>query len=379
MRFYNLVAILALGGVSAQVADDEGTRNLRGSEPDEVEIEGRDLVTAGAGSYSKSASVNMWQCWKGQTCRNTYEDCYAEAFSFACSEAGGSLSIAEAEFAADACCSAMAEAEACSFACVKAKGKIDMYATKASSTATTTAMNFELYAKLTSATMTIAKASSEAEAQALAAAGGGVFTGTWSNYCTGPGKRSYYCDPSGAQALADAWAGGYGDATALADAAAGSGTSTYVKGVIKATGSAIDKIYGLFCAVAKSFSWAEAHTQAVADANAIAFADAAAISLHCEKAYNDHCLCDTCVGNCRWTSKEEACSAAVAFGEAAAVSCGRAVAEAAAYSSAETMVALTYGGTLKNCKNDGKPLSLGWDGGAAEAEVGAALVCPTYD
>jgi len=59
MRFYNLVAILALGGVSAQVADDEGARNLRGAEPDEVESEGRDLIVSeSASSSSKSKSTS---------------------------------------------------------------------------------------------------------------------------------------------------------------------------------------------------------------------------------------------------------------------------------------------------------------------------------
>jgi len=374
MRFYNLVAILALGGVSAQVADDEGARNLRGAEPDEIDVEGRDLlVTASAGSYSKSATVTLHQCFKQATCVPVYEKCWAVAFSFACSVAGGSYAEADAEFFADAYCMAMAEAEASSFACVYAKGKIDLQADRSSRLG----MDFTLWAKLKSATITIAKASSEAKAKALAGTEGGVFTIAESDYCNGVGKTTFYCDPSQAKAIGAAEASSFGDAFALAEAgaASGSGTNTYVSGFIKASGSSISKIFGLFTSVAKSFSWASAYTKAMAQAYASASTDAVAFAKSCEQAYDTHCGCSSCGGKCKWKNKEEACSEAVAFGAAAAETCAGAVAESAAKAAADASVFLSFGGTLTNCQNDGQPLDLEWADGGAIGSVSCGLIC----
>jgi hypothetical protein len=379
MRFYNILAILALGGASAQVADDEGARNLRGPEPgDEVEVEGRDLlVTASSSSYSKSTKVTLHKCWKGDGCVDIYENCFAIAFSEAMTYTKGSLSVAEAHFVADACCMAMAEANACSFACVEAKGKIDLNARADTSTRFGTNMIFDLKASIESAVLTYAKAESAAAAAAIVEVGGGAYTLSDADYCNGPGKGSYKCDPTKAEALAAAEAEAYGDASALAGA--GSGAFTWVGGCIQAYGSSIDKIAGLFTSCAKSFSWAEAYTQAVAGAYAVAFADAVAISKHCGKSYDDYCGCPTCGGKCpKWASKEDACSYAKAEASAFALACADACAAASADASASALVALSFGGTLTNCKNDGKPLGIAWADGKMNGEVGCAMVCPSH-
>lgn len=374
MRFYNLVAILALGGVSAQ-------ENLRGAEPDDVvEIEDRDLlVTGSSGSYSKSVDISLWKCFEGDYCTDILEVCFADAMSYAKTYTGGSLSFADAEFFAYATCFAMAEAHACSFACVKAKAKLDLHAEKdANSGWYSNSMHYSLKAKLLTATVTFAKAATAAVAGAQAAAGGHVFTLAEADYCSGPGKDSYNCDPSLAAALGTANAKAFGDAFALslAGAAAGSGSAAGTEAKIEVYGSSIDTLYGSFTAVALAFSWAEAFAVALAKAYAEACADAEAFAIACGTAYDKHCGCSTC--SCQWESKEEACSAASAFAKAGAKAFGLAVASAAAEASAGAVVGLSWAGTLTHTKNDGKPLGFEFAGGAPLGDVGCAMVCPRY-
>jgi len=369
MRFYNLVAILALGGVSAQ-------ENLRGAEPDDVvEIEDRNLlVTASSESYSKSTEIHLWKCFEGDHCTGIFEGCYAEAMSYAKTYGSGSFSVADAEFFAYAMCAAMAEAQACSFACVKAKAKLDLHAEKDASSWRSTSMFYSLKAKLVAATVTFAKAATAAAAAAQAEVGGHAFTVAEADYCNGPGKKSYNCDPSYGEALGSANAGAYGDAFALSGAAAGSGSAAGTEACVEVKGSSIDSLYGRFTTAALAFSWAEAYAVAMAETYAAACADAESFAVACGTAYENHCSCSTC--HCQWESKEEACSAAYAFAGAGADAFALAVASAGAEASAGAVVGLSWEGTLTHCKNDGKPLGFEFVGAAPLGEVGCAMVCP---
>jgi len=382
MRFFNLVAILALVGVSADVSDVEAdvsdvevTRNLRGSEEDRDLIEeDRDLVfsytTGAASSYSKSAAFSFEKCWKSDECGDVYAHCFALAYSDAMAGAYGN-SHAAAEFFAAAFCGALAEAHGRSCACVHAKGNIDLDA-KTVMSGYTSGMEYNLTIALKSASMTWAKASTAAAAAAYATGGGYVYAGTDEEYCASEdGKHSYYCDKSGAKAYAEVSATAFGGAGALSSAAAASGASSGIKGYLSASGQKVSKVSAQFTAVAQSWAFSEAASAALAVAYTEVCADAAAIALQCDAAYDKHCS-----SGCG--DKKQACDLAIAYASGSGVSVAGAVAASVAKAFAAAKIAVTYGGTLENVENNGKPLYLALPGSKTYCKAYGAAFCPHY-
>jgi hypothetical protein len=385
MRFFNLVAILALVGVSAEVSDVEANvsdvevaRNLRGSEDRDLIEEDRDLteedrdllsigVIGGSASYSKSSSFGFHKCWKADACVDAYVHCMSYAHTNTATWASGN-SYAEAEFLAATICKALAEAHSRSCACVWARGDIDLDAKSS-----TYGMAYELQIKLKTATMTFAKASSAAGALAIAAGEGQVYATTDEAYCAGPGKDKYKCDPSKAKAYATVSALALGGAEAMADSEAAAGTNSYMAGRLSAGGQSVSSIGARFITVAKSWSFSQAETEAVAIAYTEVCGDAVAIAKQCDAAYDEHCSSGGCSG---FKDKNEACDKAVAvaqgYGSEWAVACAGSVAKAMA----ATKIVVSYGGTLKNCLNNGQPLTLALDGESSFAEASSAAVCP---
>ena len=369
MRFFNLVAILALGTVSAEVSDAVAP-NLRGSEP-EVD-ENRDLAVYAGGasaSYSKSTSFSFNCCYKGDYCMDMHAYCWEYAHTNADTYASGN-SFAEADFFAASICGAFADAHACSFACVKAKGKIDLDA-KADSKF---GKQLSLSLKLTQATMTVAKASSEASAFAIAGAAGLVYTETDADFCNGLGHGTPQCGGADAEAIAEASAIAFGDAYAMADATGASGTSSQISAWVDARGQNVKYVSAYVTTVAKSWSFAAASTTAFANAYAAVCADAEVMTKQCNKYYQQYCGGGT--GACRWKDQSEACSAAVAHASGYGFAYADACASASAAAYADTKVVMNFGGSLSCFDNDSQKLKLEFPNGKGSASGSAACICP---
>jgi len=264
--------------------------------------------------------------------------------------------MAESEFFAAALCGAIAEAHGRSCACVKARGTIKLDAESERGSRMSSGTTYSLTIDLASATMTLAKASSAAVADTFTAGGGTVYATSDDAFCASDEgqKKDPDCNPNLATALATVSASSFGGAEALSDAVASSGSSTYSKGYMQVSGHNVQSIGAMFTSVAEAWAFSQAATLAMAASFSEVCADAAAIAQQCDAAYNNHCASS----GCGFTDKNEACDKAVAFGKGYGSNYAEAIAGTIASTYAKVKIGVSYGGTIQNCKNDGKPLLL---------------------